>query len=59
MENLKKLTYEELEDKLEKVEKEKEFYKTIADNTYDWESFRDASGVLIYVNQAFERISGY
>jgi PAS domain S-box-containing protein len=34
-------------------------YKTVADFTYDWEIWRDASGALRYVSPSCLRVSGY
>jgi len=34
-------------------------FRMIADYTFDWESFRDWEGRLLYVNPSFERITGY
>ena len=34
-------------------------YRAIADFSYDWETFRDNFGNLIYSSPAFERITGY
>lgn len=49
----------ELQEKINKIEQEVEFYKTIADNTFDWEVFRAPDGKITYVNQAFEKITGF
>lgn len=46
-------------EKLKTAEEKAEFYQLIADNTYDWEVFRDSHGKIVYVNSAFERITGY
>jgi PAS domain S-box-containing protein len=45
--------------KLEKLEKEADFYRLIAENAYDLEIFRKPDGSIIYINNAFERITGY
>lgn len=42
-----------------KPEDQLNFYKLIADSTYDWEVFRDNTGKIIYINNAFERITGF
>jgi len=47
------------EQRIKDLEKEVGFYKRIADHTYDWEIFRDKTGKIVYVNTAFERITGY
>lgn len=36
-----------------------EVFRAVADFTYDWESWIDASGQLVWVNPAVERITGY
>ena len=36
-----------------------DFYKSIADHTYDLEVFQDANGKIVYMNQAFVRITGF
>ncbi len=54
--------YEEIQTlklKLAEAEKRADFYKFIADHTSDWEVFRDANGKIIYINSAFERITGF
>lgn len=35
------------------------YFRAVADYTYDWESWHDPQGVLIWVNQAVERMTGY
>ena len=55
----KQTTNEELENQLKEINKEKEFYKLIADNTSSLEGFRDETGKLVYINKAFETISGF
>lgn len=56
---LKKLFTSKLGLKLEKLEKEADFYRLIAENAYDLEIFRKPDGSIIYINNAFERITGY
>lgn len=34
-------------------------FKAVADYTYDWESWLDSAGRLVWVNPAVERLSGY
>lgn len=53
------ISVEELESKVEDLEKSAKFFKQIADSTFDWEVFRDINGRIIYLNKAFERITGY
>src|SRR5690606_554698 len=36
-----------------------EVFRAVADYTYDWESWIDAEGQLVWVNPAVERITGY
>lgn len=36
-----------------------ELFREIAEYTYDWETWVDASGVARWINPAFERITGY
>jgi len=45
-----------VEDKLRKAELR---YRTIADFTYDWETWEDPDGSYNYVSPSFERITGY
>ncbi|MGE5457070.1 MAG: PAS domain S-box protein [Methanococcaceae archaeon] len=56
---IKTISIEELEDKIKELEKSAQFFQQIADNTFDWEVFRDRKGKIIYLNRAFERITGY
>lgn len=48
-----------LEDRIQELEEQLNFYKLIADKTYDWEVFRDHTGKIIYLNDSFEKITGY
>lgn len=41
------------------LEKEKERYRTVADFTYNWESWSSPEGEYQYVSPSFERITGY
>ena len=34
-------------------------FRTVADYGYNWETFRDSDGKLLYISPAFERITGY
>ncbi|QEG00798.1 Sensor protein ZraS [Stieleria maiorica] len=36
-----------------------EYFRAIADCTYDWEAWHDAQGELLWVNPAVERFTGY
>lgn len=49
----------DFEQRLKAAEEKAAFYQLIADNTYDWEVFRNHLGKIIYVNNGFERITGY
>jgi len=51
--------YLALKQKIKELDEKADFYKMIADNTYDCELFRDTLGKIIYANKAFERITGY
>lgn len=42
-----------------KLEESQHRFKAVADYTYDWESWLDSNGSLIWVNPAIERIAGY
>ncbi len=48
-----------LKQEIEYLKKEVNFYALLIDKTFDWEVFRDFSGKIKYVNQAFETITGY
>ncbi len=41
------------------LEESQHRFQAVADYTYDWETWLDQSGTLIWVNPAVERISGY
>lgn len=56
---MKTPNYNELEQKIADLEYERNYYKLIADNTYDRETFIDKHGEVKYLNKAFERITGY
>lgn len=36
-----------------------EFFRTIADSTYDWESWHNSSAEILWVNSAVERFTGF
>jgi PAS domain S-box-containing protein len=55
----KNTIYMDSAQKIQELEKAAEFFQQIADNTFDWEIFRDKTGRILYVNKAFERITGY
>ncbi|HNR09541.1 MAG TPA: PAS domain S-box protein, partial [Saprospiraceae bacterium] len=48
-----------MQEKIPELEKKIEFFQAIADNTYDWEIFRDANNKLIYCSPAIENLLGY
>ena len=50
---LSKLRYEE------ELEKSEERFRAIADYTYNWESWIDSQGKVLWVNPAVERLTGY
>jgi PAS domain S-box-containing protein len=54
-----KPTYEELEQKIRELEKQVEFFQFVADNSIDWELFRNPEGKILYCNKAFEQLTGY
>ena len=41
------------------LEEQKQKFRTVADYTYDWESWQAPDGSFLYVSPACERISGY
>ena len=41
------------------LEESQHRFQAVADYTYDWETWFDQDGILIWVNPAVERISGY
>jgi PAS domain S-box-containing protein len=43
----------------ERLEESKEFFRTVADFTYDWEHWVSPEGKYIYVSPSCERITGY
>ena len=46
----------ELEEELNEIKKQ---FHIIADNVYNWESWKDTAGHILYVSPAFERVTGY
>ncbi len=44
---------------LDRVQKSQEQLRIISEYTYDWQSWQDIDGRLVWVNQAVERITGY
>jgi PAS domain S-box-containing protein len=53
------LYYKELDQRVSELEKRAEFFQMIADNSFDWKAFHDKEGKIIYLNDAFERITGF
>ncbi|HYX06929.1 MAG TPA: PAS domain S-box protein, partial [Bacteroidales bacterium] len=49
----------ELTEQLNQFERKAGIFQLIADRSNDWEIFRDPSGKIVYINQAFERITGF
>ncbi len=49
----------ELEQKIIELEKRAEFFQFVADNSVDWELFRNPEGEILYCNKAFEQLTGY
>ena len=47
------------QDLLEQVRLNQERLRIISDHTYDWQSWRDLDGNLIWVNKAVERVTGF
>jgi PAS domain S-box-containing protein len=56
---INKPTYEELEQKNKELEKRAEFFQLFADNSVDWELFRNPEGKILFCNKAFEQLTGY
>jgi PAS domain S-box-containing protein len=50
---------EELIEAQEALHKSEVKYRTIADNTYDWELWLDPDGKFLYCSSSCERITGY
>lgn len=48
-----------MQEQISELEKKIEFFQAIADNTYDWEIFRDPENKLIYCSPAIENLLGY
>jgi PAS domain S-box-containing protein len=43
----------------ESLKKSEEKYRTVADFTYDWESWRGPDGVYLYISPSCERVTGH
>ncbi len=52
-------TEKELETQIKQLQEQTQFYKMLIDNTMDWEVFRNSQGKILYVNKAFEHITGF
>jgi PAS domain S-box-containing protein len=56
-------SFNSLLDELQRSEKElqesEDKFRTVADNTYDWEYWRGIDGSLVYISPSCERITGY
>lgn len=50
---------QELERSRRELQKSEERYRTVADYTYDWESWLSPSGELLYTSPSCERMTGY
>lgn len=48
-----------LRSRIEELERKADFYRLSSEQAYDLEIFRNPDGKVIYVNRAFERITGY
>ncbi len=53
------LTTRKFQKKLEDLETQLTFYKSICDSTYDWELLWDTKGKILYCSPSFERFTGY
>ncbi len=50
---------QEIERSRRKLQESEERYRTVADYTYDWESWLSPSGELLYTSPSCERMTGY
>ena len=46
-------------EKIKELEERVDFYKLMIDNTLEWEVFRNEKGEIAYINQAFEKLTGF
>jgi len=46
-------------EKINELEERVDFYKLMIDNTLEWEVFRNEKGEIAYINQAFEKLTGF
>jgi PAS domain S-box-containing protein len=49
----------QLKSREEDLRRSEERFRTLADSTYDWETWRAPDGVYLYVSPSCERITGY
>jgi PAS domain S-box-containing protein len=53
------LNYKELQKVKEKAEENEKKFELIVEYTYDWETYYDDNLNIVFINQAFEKITGY
>ena len=46
-------------EKIKELEERVDFYKLMIDNTLEWEIFRNQKGEIAYINEAFEKLTGF